>query len=245
MPDPNEQELPAGGPGVEDPPINPDPETPEPAAPATAEQFTETNRLLKEIGDKLNKPGAEAPSADQVRALIKEKTGLSEAGIDWVMKLNRETAIAAVAPLAEKLAWSELRSTKANTPYPITKEIEDGMKEELKQYPEHMQGDSVLLEKVYLMELGKQGVAGKLAPKAAAPANPNPNPTPAPNPVVRRTIVSNNPNPAGGNGGGGGNTPPASKLNADEKEAARKMGVSEADYEKWKGTTIITPVGAK
>lgn len=244
MPNPDNPAEETPNPGVEEPPITPDPETPpapetpEAPAPATADQMAETNRVLREVADSLkSKPGQAAPSQAQVRELIKEKTGLSDAGIDWVMQFNRDTVIAAVSPISEKMAWTELRSSKAGTAFPITPEIEKAMKDELKQYAPELQGDGVLLEKIYLIEIGKQAIKAPAAPRTPA-SNP-------PNPVVRRTIVTNNPNPAGGNGGGNTPAPAGSQLSDDEKRTARKMGVSEAEYSKWKKTTVIQPAAVQ
>ena len=80
----------------------------EPAAP-TAAQVEETNRILKEVGERLKPPAGGGPTRDQVRDIIREKTGLSDAGIDWVMEFNRESVVGAVAPLASRsfcpLSW--------------------------------------------------------------------------------------------------------------------------------------------
>lgn len=224
---------PADPPAGTDP--DPAPETPAPK-PATAEQAAETNRILQEMAESLRaKPGSAAPSTEQMRALIKEKTGLSDEGIDWVMTLNRQTVTAAVAPLGEKLSWNEIVQAKAGSKHPISGDIEKEMKEELKQYPKEMLSDGVLLEKVYLMAIGKAAL--KAPAKPATPAAPN-------DPVIRRTIVNNNPAPGGAGGGGSGAPAPANQLSQEEKDVARKMGCSEADYQKWKKTTIITPVAA-
>lgn len=238
MPNSNpEDDIPK--PPVEEPPAQPDPEEPphEAPAPASADQVAETNRILKDVAEHLkNTPGESAPSQEKIRDIIREKTGMSDAGIDWVMQFNRATVTAAVAPLSEKLAWGELRSSKASTAFPITAELEKGMKEELKQYPAQSQGDSVLLEKVYLMEIGKQQLK---APKA--PSAPSSN---QPNPIVRRTIVNNNPNPAGNGGGATPAKPAESQLSQEEKDTARKMHIPEAEYLKWKKTTVVTPVAS-
>lgn len=131
-----------------------------------------------------------------------------------------------VAPIGEKVAWMELKTNKAGTTTPITPEIEKEMKEELKNYPPHAQGDSVLLEKVYRMAVGTI----QLKPKAAAPAAP-----------IGRRIVSNNPSPAG-NGGAGGEpkNDAVSSLTDQERTIARKMNCSESEYAKWKGNPVIT-----
>ena len=195
---------------------------------ATAAQVDETNRILKDVQDKLSRTSSDkAPTRNQVRELIREKTGLSDASIDWVMNLNREVVTSAVAPLEEKIAWSDLKSSKSGTSHPVTSDIEKEMKEELKEYPAERRGDSVLLEKVYLLAIGKLQVKGTKSDTSNT------------NPVVGRRIVSNNPTP-GGNGGGS-KTPDktAAKLSDEEKTIARKMGVSEVDYAKYKGNPVI------
>lgn len=216
--------------------VTPPPETPEtppetppatpPAAP-TAEQVAETNRILQQVLDRTKATVAPVQSEADVRAQIREKTGLSEEGIDWVMRLNRDSVVSAVAPLAEKVAWSELRQAKASTPFPLTPDIEKGMKAELEAYDVGVRGNAVLLEKVYLVEVGKQALRTPAA-------------TPAPTqPIVGRRIVTNNPTPGGAAGAG---VSPAAKtptLTDQEKTTARKMGVSEADYAKYKDNPAI------
>lgn len=216
--------------GVIDPPAQADPKTPE--AP-TQDQIDKTNELLKDIQTKVTpkEPQVPAPSQEQVREMIKEKTGLSDAGVDWVIQMNRESVTAAVAPLQEKMAWSELRTAKSSGQYPVTPEIEKAMKEELKQYPVHLQGDSVLLEKVYAMSVGQLAIKGTL-PK------PNADPARSDNPVIRRTIVNNNPAPAGNNPSNPAASP-ESKLSDQERVVAKKMGISAADYAKSKANPVV------
>lgn len=210
-----------------EPVIDP-PEESVPAGP-TAEQVEKTNEILKEVSERLKEKPAEGPTQDKVREIIKAQTGLSDAGIDWVMKFNREMVNGAVAPLAEKVAWSELRAAKANSTFPITPEIEKEMQEELKNYPAQNRGDPVLLEKVHRLAVGTlQMKAPKEAPKRADT-----------NPVIGRRIVTNNPAPASGAGTGGA-APKGPVLTDEEKTVARKMGVSEADYAKHKGNPAIT-----
>lgn len=212
---------------VEEPPV--EIQEPTNSGDVTHEQIAETNRIIKDVQEKLSKtPGQQTPDQNQVREMIKQKTGLSNEGIEWVMNLNREVVSSAVAPLQEKLAWSDLKSSKASTHFPINAEIEKEMKEELKAYPVDKRGDPVLLDKVYLLAIGKIHTSRK------------PDQTQE-NPVIGRRIVTNNPNPAGSNSGGSNksNNSSVSKLSDQEKTIARKMGVSEADYAKYKQSPII------
>lgn len=215
---------------VIDPPTT---ETETPPA-ATKDQIDQTNEILKDIQTKLAPKSETAPNQDQVRTMIKEKTGLSDAGVDWVIQMNRESVTSAVAPLQEKMAWNEIKSSKSSTAFPVTPEIEKAMQEELKQYPIQMRGDPVLLEKVYYVEVGKAAAKGNIPRKTDDNQNP----------VIRRTIVSNNPAP-GSNSGGAPAANAASKLTDQEKDVARKMGVSEIDYAKHKGNPVVWEAPAK
>lgn len=215
-------------PGINKEPVIEPPVVETPAAP-TGAQVEETNRILKEVGERLKDKPASGPTHEQVREAIKNATGLSDGGIDWVMNFNREAVSGAVAPLAEKVAWSELRAQKAGSAYPITAEIEKEMKEELESYPVEKRGDPVLLEKVHRLAIGTLQMK---SPKPAAK-------TPEPNPVIGRRIVTNNPPPAGGSGANEIKTKTA-VLTDDEKSIARKMGVSEVDYLAHKGNPAIT-----
>lgn len=217
---------------VIDPPVTE--EAPKTESAATKEQVEQTNEILKGIQDQLKPKAEAAPNQDQVREMIKEKTGLSDAGVDWVIQMNRDSVSAAIAPVQEKMAWNEIKSSKASTPFPVTPEIEKAMQEELKQYPIQMRGDPVLLEKVYYVEVGKAAAKGQIPKKGDD----------APNPVVRRTIVNNNPNPAG-NSAASQAASAASKLSDQEKAIAKKMGVSEVDYAKSKGNPVVWAVPEK
>lgn len=227
---------------VETPPEEADLKTeieapPAPEAPAspTREQVEETNRILKDVQEKLGRaPGAPSgPTQDQMREMIREKTGLSDAGIDWVMQMNRDAVMGAVAPVASDLAWMKMKSAKASTSFPISEEVEKEMTEELKTYPPASKGDPVLLEKVYLMSIGKiQMRAPKAPPAPAASAAP-------PSPIVGRRIVSNNPAPAGNSNGAAPKPSPSASLSDQEKIIARKMNCSEVDYAKYKGNPAI------
>ncbi len=217
---------------VIDPPITENEGSP--AAPAvTQDQMAKTNEILQSIQERLKPTETPPPSHDDVRKVIKEKTGLSDAGVDWVIQMNREAVTSAVAPLQEKMAWNEIKSAKGSTSFPVTPEIEKAMQEELKQYPVHLRGDPVLLEKVYYVEVGKAAAKGNFPKKVDDSADP----------VVRRTIVNNNPNPAGNSS----SSAPAggTKLSDQEKDVARKMGVSEADYARYKGNPVVWEPVAK
>lgn len=196
---------------------------------ATAAQVEDVNRILKEVNEKLPTPEKPGPTKDQIREMIRTKTGLSDEGINWVMDFNRNTVTEAMAPIQQKLAFGDLKTSKASSPFPVTDEIEKGIKEELKGYPVSAHGDSVLLEKIYWIEVGKAAARG------AKPSSPK---TETTTPVVGRRIVSDNPNPAGNNGNAAKSS--GTKLTDEEKSIAKKMGVPEAEYEKYKGSPAIS-----
>jgi len=120
----------------------------------------------------------------------------------------------------ETLAKNELKAE-----FPDFKDHEKAIDAELSQYDPVKRGDKVLIRKIYFMTKGE---AVTKAPKKEVTDG-----------VTRERISGAGEPSAVGQGGGGGSSAP--KLSDEEKNAARKMGVSEADYHKWKGTTIIQP----
>lgn len=192
---------------------------------ATSQEVTDkTNEILTEIKEKLNStPKADQPSQqeirNQIRERIKNETQMTDQQLDYVDNM----VMAAVAPIKAELTVSRWISSKGTD---ITPEIEKGIKEELKQYPANAQNDPILLEKILLMEQGKQYRKVKSAPAKPAAASTES--------VAGRRIV---PAPATGLGEGSSST--KNNLSDDEKLAARKMSMTEDEYIKAKSTKVI------
>jgi len=195
----------------------------------------EVLEVLKEIKESLQKPGEPAPSREQIRAALKDKTGFTDDQLDVVEKLVANSAAAnetTVASLQEKVAWSEFKDEIGG----IDSSIEKTMKEELKQYDVRYRGDKVLIQKVYYMAKGIE--ADKLAKQRKADPTKSDNPSYSDN-IVRRTIVTDTPGSAKGlDGTVKPNNGP--QLSDDEKIVAKKMGVSDQEYARAKTTKIVS-----
>ena len=159
-------EQPIEEPKVEEPKVEP------------VKQTNEVAEALKEIRDSLKQtPEQPQLTPEQIREQIKERTGMTDAQIDFYEQSTRQAVTSAVAPLQEKLAWSELRQEFGE----IDADIKEEMEKELKQYPPNMRGDSVLLRKVYKLAAYDKLAANKSKQPAAPVMEDN---------VISRRIVS-------------------------------------------------------
>lgn len=193
----------------------------------TNETKDQTNEVLKEIRDKLNTPPVssteQAPDPAAIREKIKEETGLTDAQLDFIERDRKMAVMGAVAPLQEKVAWSDLKEKVGG----IDPEVKRIMDDELKAYPPERRGDPVLLEKVYYMGIGRATASGKY--------NPNPAPSEEDD-VVSRRVVAGRGSLTGLSTGSGSSKP---KISAEEDVIRRKMNISEEEWMSSKSTSII------
>lgn len=198
---------------------------------------TDVVNALKEVKEELKQKGEPAPTREQIREAMKEKTGFTDTQLDLVEQMQRATANASskkVAELQEKVTWNEFEKEVGGR---IDSSLEKIMKEELKEYPVESRGDKVLLQKVYYMSLGIQ--ADKLAKaRRADPAN---NDKLSTDPKIERTTIveTNKGSVQGLDGSGKSNINAGDKLSDDEKTIANKMGISHNDYAKSKSSIIV------
>lgn len=215
---------------VETAPVEEAVETPETPAP-TPDALARMEQTVKEIKDKMNAP-KDAPSPEQIRLAVREKikaeTGMTDKQLDFMD--NRIVQI--VAPLQAKTVYNEWKDSKGAD---LTPEIEKNVKEYLSKYPEQHQGDPVLLDNIFYMELGKATAAARKK-NPAAPATPAaPSST---SPVIGRRIVPTPP-PAASLTGGGAPKTGASTLTKEELAVAAKMRMTPEEYAAAKGDPTI------
>ncbi len=234
-PNPSDPQAPAAEPKENEGASAPEATAPAPAAasmpPPTSEQ---TVQILKEINQKLSAPapsGAPALTREEIRERIKEQTGMTDAQLDFHESSIQTIVSSAVAPLQEKVAWSELKEEVGK----IDPAVQAEMMKELSQYPARMRGDKILLEKIYDMTLGRmaRSKGGNLKPSVTKPEDT----------VIDRKIVSEHQPSSTGLSGGSG--PSKTKLSEEEKAVARKMRMSEEDYQKFKSNEAIESYSTK
>lgn len=207
-------------PDPEKPAETPGEETPAGTEKPSDAQLAEAIKITKEIKEKLDKGDTPAlPTASEFVERIKQETGMTDPQIAFVTNVVQN----GMAPVKETLAKNELRAE-----FEDFKDHEKAIDAELAQYDAVKRGDKSLIRKIYFMTKGE-----------AVTKNP-----PKKDVVVDSTVTRERISGAGepsatslGGGSPGGGT----KLSDEEKVTARKMGVSESDYQKWKGTTIIQP----
>lgn len=182
-----------------------------------------TEQVLEEIDKKLDEqrketpppppPPAPAPTADPVEEVAK-KTG-------WTKEQAREHVILEQT----QSAWDQV--SKA---HPDMDKYKDLMNKELSSYPPEVRRNPVLLEKVFYLA---KGISLEKEAKNAPPRNDS---TPPP---ARRI---SQPFPGREGGQGGSSDTPAPKLTDEEKIYAKRLGISEEDYERSKGKRNIRDV---
>ena len=186
---------------------------------------------IKEVKEALTKSDRPAPSRQQIRDMLKDKTGFTDAQLDVVEQMQAaSTTISSkkVAELQEKVAWAEFKDEVGGR---LDSGLEKIMKEELSQYEPELRGDKVLIKKVFY--LAKGIMAEKIEKAKKADVNNADN-------IVGRKIVDNTPGSASGLDGGAKPAGKTNDLSDDEKIVAKKMGVTEDDYAKSKTTKIIS-----
>lgn len=198
---------------------------------------TDVVKALNEVKDALTKPNQPAPTAAEIRAALKEKTGFSDAQLDVVEQMTRAAATSSskrTAELEEKVAWNDFKDEIGGK---IDPAIEKMMKEELKQYEVELRGDKVLLKKVYYLA---KGIIAEKVEKAKKDDPNNNDKLNNDSKIEGRRIVNDSPGSATGlENNGKGNKSGAETLTDDEKTISRKMGISEADYAKSKESKIV------
>jgi hypothetical protein len=199
---------------------------------------TDVVNALKEVKEELRAKGDPAPSRQQIREALKEKTGFTDAQLDVVEQMNAAQASHSskkVAELEAKVVWNDFEKEMGGKIDPVIDKI---MKDELKNYDVSAQGDKVLLQKVYYMSLGIQADKEKKARKADPNANDKLTESEK---VERRTIVETNRGSVQsleqGGKKGGGNL--ADSLTEDEKAMSTRMGIKHEDYAKSKQSKIV------
>lgn len=210
---------------IEEPIVDGEPENPDPNAQAL-EILKGIEATLKN-GGAAPKKGDPAPVAtfSEYRDKVKAETGWTDAQVDFHIKSLGEVQ----GEVMGKLHMNDLREKHKED----FDKLRPAIDEELKRYPPAMKGDVALIENIYFMVKGKN-MSGTPIPPAAKPPVPNKGGAGAPT----RRIVSDFPNPDpgldGGAGGGEGKV-----LSDQEKQLARGMGISEADWDKAKQSQII------
>lgn len=193
---------------------------------------------IKEVKDALSKPGQPAPTRQQIREALKDKTGFSDAQLDVVEQMQASAVShnsKKVAELEAKVVWNDFEKEMGGK---IDPGVEKLMKEELKGYDIQAHGDKVLLQKIYYMTLGMQ--ADKAAKQRKADPNANDKPNDNAN-IERRTIVESNKGSVTGlNATEKKPSSGSEQLSDDEKTVASKMGISADDYARAKGTKVVS-----
>lgn len=194
-------------------------------------------KVLQDIKTSLQKPGEPAPTREEIRTALKEKTGFTDAQLDVVDMMTKSVAQESAkrtAELQEKVTWSEFKDELGG----IDPSLEKIMKDELAGYPLENRGDKVLLRKIYLLAKGTQAEEiekrRKKDPSANDKLNENDN-------IVGRKIVETGKGSVTGlETNGKPSATPGAQLSDEEKIVAQKMNVSLADYERAKGTKVIS-----
>ena len=207
--------------------VNPDPNNAAPGdggdAGKPSDAGQEALKILQDIQKNLNvndraateAPKPAQPTYEQIRQDIKERTGWTDAQVDF----HLESLQNAQAVPMEKLTWMELEKR-----FPDLETYRADMNEELKAYPAARRGDPVLLEKIYFMSKGRKM---DQTPRQVPSSNGNPSPARSTD-VVQRRVAQ--PFPGSVPSQDTGNRAPSKTLSTEQKELARRMGVPEERY---------------
>lgn len=212
------------------PVIDPEKPTETPEVPPTeatetpsADPAAEALRILQEmqqVTPKTTEVPKHVPSYADVREKIKEETGWTDAQVDFHLR----SVSAAAAPAKKAEVFTDLEEKFSDF-----KDLKKSINKELESYPPESHADPVLLEKIYWMERGKKMSTPPTTTKPAAPKASEERPRIAP---------GYNGFESGSDTGGGGGSG-AAALVGEEKELARRMGISEDKWNKSKSSRVI------
>lgn len=194
-------------------------------------------KIVQGIKDKLDtSPANKGPTPEEIhtawREQVKKETSMTDAQIEYME--NRMQAV--TAPLFADQTYAEWKAEKQAAGITIEAEVENGVKEYLSKYDPRVRNDKILLDNVLYMEIGKRAVTKKPVQKIEQDK---------PEPVIGRTIVPQTPAPAVSLASGTRKPGAAAALTADEKNIARKMRMTEAEYAAAKETAVITELKKK